>query len=166
MKQGEIHEVTGDATKPQGRGKKIIAHVVNNVGKFGAGFSGALDKRYKLKPGKSYHQWYADKEVYGAPFELGEVLFTNVAGPRVMVAHMLCQKGVGTNKRRIDYNALSLCLQRVFEAAQFDDYTVHMPRIGAGLAGGDWSEIMQRIKTAHAECGYKVDTYIYTLEEG
>jgi O-acetyl-ADP-ribose deacetylase (regulator of RNase III) len=42
----QIHYVTGDATAPIGTGHKIIAHVCNDIGAWGAGFVLALSKRW------------------------------------------------------------------------------------------------------------------------
>lgn len=40
-----IHYVTGDATEPIGEGEKIIAHICNDQGGWGAGFVLALSKK-------------------------------------------------------------------------------------------------------------------------
>ena len=37
---------TGDATRPEGDGPKIIAHICNDVGAWGKGFVLALSKRW------------------------------------------------------------------------------------------------------------------------
>jgi hypothetical protein len=52
----QIRYVIGDAVWPIGDGPKIIAHVVNTLGKWGAGFSGALSERWpSLVP--LYRNW-------------------------------------------------------------------------------------------------------------
>jgi len=163
MEIKNFHEITGDATKPQGDGKCIIAHVVNDVGKFGAGFSGALDKAFDGKPQVSYREWFNLKDHCGVEFALGESITFRVA-PDIFVAHMLCQQGVGTSKRRISYTYLTLCLVRVFQSASKMNCSVHMPRIGSGLAGGDWQKIKEKIASVHEEMGCKFDVFIYTLE--
>lgn len=40
-----IHYITGDATIPIGEGKKIIAHVCNDIGAWGKGFVLPLAKK-------------------------------------------------------------------------------------------------------------------------
>ena len=42
-----INYVIGDATAPQGEGNKIICHICNDVGGWGAGFVMALSKKWK-----------------------------------------------------------------------------------------------------------------------
>lgn len=42
----EITYLKGDATTPQARGNKIIAHVCNDLGGWGKGFVLAISKRW------------------------------------------------------------------------------------------------------------------------
>ncbi|RYD76612.1 MAG: Appr-1-p processing protein, partial [Verrucomicrobiaceae bacterium] len=42
-----IHYVTGDATRPEGDGARVICHVCNDIGGWGRGFVTALSKRWK-----------------------------------------------------------------------------------------------------------------------
>ena len=70
----------GDATVPQAKGKKIIAHICNDRGKWGKGFVVALSKRWE-EPEADYREWYKR----GDAFELGAVRFVNVE-PTIWVA--------------------------------------------------------------------------------
>ena len=65
------------------------------------------------------------------------------AGGDCWVAHLCAQRGVGAVKRRLDYVALGCCLITLEEALpRFSQRpTVVMPRIGCGLAGGDWAVV-------------------------
>jgi O-acetyl-ADP-ribose deacetylase (regulator of RNase III) len=47
MPSSEIFYMTGDATAPVGEGQKLIVHVCNDIGAWGAGFVLALSKRWK-----------------------------------------------------------------------------------------------------------------------
>ncbi len=67
----------------------------------------------------------------------------------VFVANLIGQHGL---RRRGDdglppvrYEAIRQGLARVRQQALMLKASVHMPRIGAGLAGGDWREIEQII---------------------
>lgn len=73
---------------------------------------------------------------------LGNVQYVPVEN-NIIVANMIAQHGVKTmsNEPPIRYNELRVALQKVFKEAKRQKATVHMPRIGAGLAGGDWSVI-------------------------
>jgi hypothetical protein len=48
----------GDATKPEGAGVKIIAHVCNDIGAWGRGFVLALSK-LSPAPERAFREWYA-----------------------------------------------------------------------------------------------------------
>ena len=44
-------------------------------------------------------------------------------------------------KHLIRYDAVEKCLNKVAEFAKENQASIHMPRIGCGLAGGKWEEI-------------------------
>ena len=54
--------------------------------------------------------------------------------------------------RKVDYDALSCCFAHV--ATQFKTARIGYPMIGAGLAGGDWQIISERIDHALAGCDH------------
>lgn len=57
----------GDATDPVGGGSKIIAHVVNDVGVWEAGFTEELSKRWPVIAA-DYRGWHAGRAL--VPIEL------------------------------------------------------------------------------------------------
>lgn len=122
--------VTANSQEPT-----IIAHVTNDLGRMGAGFAGQLARRhprvrstFMRDPGSRL---------------LGHVGFVRVA-PGLEVANMTAQHGV---RRRpgdpcaLRYGPLRVCLDAVAARAKRMEARVVMPRIGAGLAGGDWEKI-------------------------
>ena len=130
----KIYYITGDATEPQGNGVKIIVHICNDVGAWGAGFVMALSKKWKY-PEEHYR---SIKE-----YNLGDVYFVSV-GNNIYVANMIAQHGVNVNSVGIPpirYDAVKKTLLRVNLTAQQLGASIHMPRIGCGLAGGDWNII-------------------------
>jgi len=44
-----------------------------------------------------------------------------------------------TSEPQLDYNALTLCLRKINH--KFSGHKIGLPKIGAGLAGGDWDII-------------------------
>lgn len=50
----------------------------------------------------------------------------------------------------LDYEALSLCLRKINHI--FKGKKIGLPKIGAGLAGGDWERIKQIIQTELKDC--------------
>jgi len=148
-----ITYIQGDATDPQAAGQKIIAHCCNDAGQWGAGFSGALSRRCP-EAELLYRQW--SRRDLSKPFRLGEVQFVKclrpgaaggggagVGGGDLWAANIIGQVGVrsSTNPRPVRYDALRRGLRDVFLEASVLNASVHMPRIGCGLAGGDWREV-------------------------
>ena len=149
-----IDYVVGDATAPQDPGNKIIVHCCNNVGAWGAGFVMALSARWS-KP-EEYYRWWATRDLDGYhynPFELGQVQYVQVESTfepgigskleHIWVANLIGQNGTRSfkNPRPVDYGAISKGLKDVAEKAVSVGASVHMPRIGCGLAGGDWNVV-------------------------
>jgi O-acetyl-ADP-ribose deacetylase (regulator of RNase III) len=132
-----IRYLRGDATCPQARGIKIIAHVCNDLGGWGKGFVLALSRRWR-EPEEAYRRWAKDREGFG----LGKVQFVQV-DPHLWVANMVAQRGMraGSQGPPIRYEALEACLQQVAREALEKKASVHMPRIGCGLAGGKWEMV-------------------------
>jgi O-acetyl-ADP-ribose deacetylase (regulator of RNase III) len=151
----------GDATQPIGVGPRVIVHVCNDVGKWGAGFVVALSRRWR-EPEAAYKVWYRSrKETVEPPFQLGSVQFVDVA-EELWVANMIGQRDIrlGTKgEAPVRYDAIATCLGHVAEFAEVNQATVHMPRIGSGLAGGDWN----RIESIINETLGAIDVTVYDL---
>jgi O-acetyl-ADP-ribose deacetylase (regulator of RNase III) len=134
----KIAYVWGDATAPHGEGPKIIAHICNNIGAWGAGFVLAISGRWH-QPRLDYLAWSVECD---RKLPLGQARLTEVE-PGLYVANMIAQdeiRGPG-NRRPVQYDALETALGHVADWAAELDATVHMPRIGCGLGGGRWEEI-------------------------
>ena len=61
----------------------------------------------------------------------------------------------------IRYEAVEKCLQNVAAKARELNATLHMPRIGCGLAGGSWDRIEPLIQRTLIELG--LDAHVYDL---
>ena len=149
---GGIEYTKGDATEPKGEGKKIIPHICNDYGAWGAGFVLAVSKKWKLP-----EEYYRAMPIY----ELGHVTFHDVTND-IIVANMIAQHGLRTDldgNPPIRYDALQEALNKVNIVAVEMKATVHMPKIGAGLAGGDWNEIEKII-----ESSLMVKTMVYLFD--
>ncbi len=151
--------VIGDATAPIGSGAKIIVHVCNDVGGWGRGFVLALSKRWP-EPEQEYRRW--SSEGGANPFELGSVQLVLVE-PELWIANVIGQHGTRAEHGRppVRYGAIRAGLATVRELARLRSASVHMPRIGAGLAGGRWEEIASIVKDELVNQG--VDVTVYDL---
>jgi O-acetyl-ADP-ribose deacetylase (regulator of RNase III) len=147
----------GDATAPVAEGVKIICHVCNDSGGWGKGFVLALSKRWP-EPEARYREWHAQGEPAG--FRLGAIQLVEVE-PAVVVANMVAQRGTRPTDGvpPIRYDALRECLTALAEQAASRSASVHMPRIGCGLAGGSWPEVEAIIDATLLVAGVPVHVY-------
>lgn len=139
-----VRYAVGDATRPEGSGPRVIVHVCNDVGGWGAGFVLALSRRWK-EPEQRYREWHRHDDE--TPFGLGAVQLVEVE-PELWVANLIGQEGVRSRDGRppVRYDAIRTGLATVADFAEEKGATLHMPRIGAGLAGGDWATIEKVIE--------------------
>lgn len=160
----KISYIIGDATRPVGGDLKVIVHISNNAGRWGAGFVLALSARWKL-PEKSYREWYRDKAE--VPMMLSMVDFTQPEKD-IIVASIIGQNGINRSTMRshaapVDYEAISQGLEVVADSIRRKRKgTVHMPRIGCGLAGGTWGQIEPIIQ--HQLCDRGISVTVYDLK--
>ena len=156
MKTQNINFVNGDATKPIGNGPRIIAHVCNDIGGWGRGFVGAISKRWEA-PEKEYRQWFKEKESFG----LGKIQLVECE-PELWVANMVGQKGIrysANGEPPVRYPAIEDCLATLASKALELEASVHMPRIGCGLAGGEWPIVEALIEKTLLAKGVEVVVY-------
>jgi O-acetyl-ADP-ribose deacetylase (regulator of RNase III) len=153
----EIVTVHGDATQPRGRGVKLIVHLVNDkTPNWGGAFARALRARYPVAQDdfRTWAQRHSGRLTLGA-VHIGE------ATPEIHVATMVAQHGYGQSvSPRIRYAALKQCLEVVSAYAREHGSSVHMPRIGAGQAGGRWEIIRELIEETLARPGIAVTVYV------
>jgi O-acetyl-ADP-ribose deacetylase (regulator of RNase III) len=166
-----LNYIKGDATHPI-KEHALICHVCNNVGGWGKGFVLALSKRWP-EPERAYRDWFdgifeEPQIIDDKQFKLGNVQFVPILteGNNFWVANMIAQNN--TRKRNdlsdkvyIDYDTLNITLDKTFKFAKEKQLTVHMPRIGCGLAGGKWDLIEPLLEVAAKNIG----TYIYDFEQ-
>lgn len=134
----EIKYLKGDATNPKSEGNKIIVHICNDIGGWGKGFVLAISKKWP-EPENEYRTWYKSQ----VDFSLGEVQFVRVEED-IYVANMIGQHKIYKDENGnvpIRYTSVESCLEKVALYAEEINASVHMPRIGCGLAGGTWDKI-------------------------
>lgn len=160
-----IQYVTGDATDPQGPGVKIIAHCVSNNGRsYGKGFALTLAKKWP--DARTHYKLTHEAMAFNGKMPLGAVVWWEqeyrhkdielsryAGGPspvlieavntthrnRIGIMALVAQEGLGRTSLRLD--ALKTALEYVAPLAIELNASIHMPRIGCGLAGGNWAEV-------------------------
>ena len=155
----EIEYVVGDAIAPKGAGSRVVAHVCNDAGGWGKGFVVALSRRWP-EPEASYRSWYRARATND--FALGAVQIVPV-GDDVFVANMIGQRGYRPSPADppVRYAAIETALATLSEKAKELGASVHMPRIGCGLAGGRW-EVIEPLIVEHL-VGRGVPVTVYDL---
>ncbi|MFF7990351.1 macro domain-containing protein [Kitasatospora xanthocidica] len=136
----EITYVRGDATAPLGKGVKVIAHVCNDLGGWGKGFVLALSRRWP-EPEAAYRRWHRERAKND--FGLGALQLVRVER-YVWVANLVGQRGTRTGRSSgvpVRYEAIDAGLAALGGRALELGASVHMPRIGCGLAGGRWERV-------------------------
>ena len=168
-----IIEVKGDATLPIRSGNpnelRVIIHICNDINKWGKGFVISLSNRYYMAK-EVYHQSIPLNQILGS---ISSVLVSDsedkndINGGKILIVNMIAQHGIAARYGipPIRYDALEQCLNNLMLLLyeKYREYTisVHMPRIGCGLAGGKWLEvevILRKTVLVHYDC------YVYDLK--
>jgi len=130
----------------------IIAHGCNCRGGFGKGVAYHMAK---LHPRAK--EWYLKKHKAG-DWTLGDVQFLNSKDK--IIANCATQDTywqTGDKKEVLaNYWAIRSCMVKLAYFADINRMTVAMPKIGAGLAGGDWDKIEKIINHEFGEIPIKV----------
>lgn len=152
-----IEYLRGDATEPRGEGVRIIAHIVTDSAQVwgGGGFAAALRRAYPSLT-DAFRNWVISSKDNLA---LGRTHYAE-AKEGVTVASMIAQHGYSSEvKVKIRYEALAQCLGDLARHAKLVAGVVHMPRIGTGLAGGNWDIIKEIIEDTLIASGIPVIVY-------
>ncbi|MFE6749971.1 macro domain-containing protein [Kitasatospora purpeofusca] len=152
--------VRGDATAPRGKGVKVIAHVCNDLGGWGKGFVLAVSRRWS-EPEAAYRRWHRERSKND--FGLGAVQLVQVT-EYLWVANLIGQRGIRTGRSSgspVRYEAIDTALATLGGHALSLGASVHMPRIGCGLAGGRWESVEPLVRARLTERGIPVTVYDY-----
>ncbi|WP_436774661.1 macro domain-containing protein [Yinghuangia sp. YIM S09857] len=154
-----VRYLKGDATAPQAKGVKIIAHVCNDAGGWGKGFVLAVSRRWP-EPEAAYRRWHRARA--GNDFALGAVQFVRTE-KYVWIANMIGQHGTRTGSKGppVRYEAIGTALETLAARAVELGASVHMPRIGCGLAGGRWDVVEPLIAQTLVAAGVAVTVYYF-----
>ena len=119
----------------------VIAHGCNCFNIMGGGIARAIKSRYPLA-------YEADcKTIRGDIDKLGT--YTMCRYPKLRVFNLYTQYRFGTTKAHLDYEALVKALIALRTVLNKYDpnrlETIGLPRIGCGLAGGDWKVVSELI---------------------
>jgi O-acetyl-ADP-ribose deacetylase (regulator of RNase III) len=138
-----IKTVKGDLVELAKQGDfDLIAHGCNCFCTMGAGIAKQIKREFP--------QAYAEdmKTVRGHKGKLGTCSYYEIDGLVVVNAYTQYDfKGRGV---KVDYRAVCKCMNWIAE--NFRDRKIGLPKIGAGLAGGDWGKILKIIEDKLKDC--------------
>jgi O-acetyl-ADP-ribose deacetylase (regulator of RNase III) len=154
----EIQYLRGDATQPRGKGCRIVAHIVNDkTPNWGGGFALVVRRKWP-EIQKDFQDW---ARLESGHFSLGNARLAFVESDLALFS-MVSQHGYGPSPRpRVRYSGLEKCLESLARIALEHQASVHMPRIGCGQAGGEWSIVSELID--ERLCRRGVDVTVYDL---
>jgi len=120
----------------------IITHGCNCWCRMGAGIAPQIKEAFPSA-------WEADKETDSGDIQkLGTFIVGKeyVKGNKTLrVVNAYTQYRYDQYSKPLDYEALTLCMRKINH--QFKGMSIGLPKIGAGLAGGDWNRIKKIIET-------------------
>lgn len=158
----EITYLRGDATRPRGSGPKLLLQIVNDSAYTwgGSGFATAVRQRWPA----AQKSFTAQATVGRSVLRLGGLLAADVE-PDITLLSLIAQHGYGPSPRpRIRYGALRAALLHVSDMAYARGASVHMPRLGAGQAGGAWPVVEEIIRETLSKA--KIKVFVYDLPQG
>lgn len=155
-----IHYFKGDVLlglEKSDKPTKILIHICNNRGGWGKGFVVSISKKWK-QPEALYREFFQLKFCNN----LGDVQICQIGN--VYVVNMIAQNGYKTqfNPKPLSYNALIECLIKLQEwirTMNLDAPSIFCPKIGTGLAGGNWN-IIEKLLLEHIS---ETDLNVYEL---
>lgn len=135
----------------------IIAHGVNCSNGFASGVAGQVARLFPDVKRCYHHKFESDG------WNLGDVQVVQLAGhaPLEYVANLGAQRYYGRVPGRVyvDYDGLALAAGRLLDFAADAGLGVAMPRIGCGLAGGDWARVLEILNKAVADRDVEVEVW-------
>lgn len=129
----------------------IIAHGCNCLGVMGSGVAKTVRDRYR----KAYHAYVDKYDDEG--LKLGEVQFVLQNDGKYIANCMTQDRFMPRNQCHADYVAITTCMNKVKDFAKEKGLSVAIPKIGAGLAGGDWNRIESILE--HVFSNYDITVY-------
>ena len=139
--------------------ENIICHQVNCMGVMGSGVAKVLRDKYPI-----IFDEYKEFCIKNEGNLLGEVNFVKVEENK-FVANIFGQYKYGADRKYTDYKALEKGIKWVHDISQlYSLSSVAIPyKIGCGLAGGDWSIVINIIREYFEYSN--IECIIYRLEE-
>lgn len=125
-------------------GRGVICHGCNTLGVMGAGLAAQIKDKYHDNVYIPY-----SKRCIDSGHHLIGTNFVTLATSELLIVNMFTQNRVGDPYRSTSYDAVDTCfrdLAKMCRNSIYEQNDVHIPLIGSGLGGGQWSIISEIIK--------------------
>ena len=166
----KINYVVGNAIEPIGDSNKLVVHCCNALGFMGAGIAAAIRQKWPHVY-KDYSKFCKKSEDYPSCL-LGEVQFVK-AEDGIVIANIIGQNDCGptiigdVSIPPVDYRALEVGFAKIKKSIiegqrkspDAKVVTIHMPRIGCGLAGGEWGFIELILDSVFGNTNWEITVY-------
>jgi len=141
----KLNEINGDLIEYTKNGTfDIILHGCNCFCKMGSGVARQIAENYPLALHVDLETKVGDYNKLGN-FTITPSKTKKHSSKIIYIINCYIQYNYGRqNKRYVDYDALRLCLRKV--NFKYPNKHIGMPKIGSGLAGGDWNIIKHIIE--------------------
>lgn len=139
-----IKYVKGDAVKALQEGQiNFLVHGVNCQGVMASGIAKQIRETFPECYGR-YIEYTAERKKHNAPVKPGDVQLWIRSGR--VIANLYSQDNYGYNGNRYcSYDGIEVGLRHLRDEVLEAQDIVGMPKIGAGLGGGDWNIIQSII---------------------
>jgi O-acetyl-ADP-ribose deacetylase (regulator of RNase III) len=144
----------------------FLVHGCNSHGVMGAGIAKQIRDKYP-ECFLVYREEYQAKLSLGKKMTLGSNTYFK-AGSELIIVNAITQASYGFSGNHLDLEALGKCFSKVAAAQDLlkkltgNDLPIIFPKIGAGLAGGDWNAISKVIDLVVPDTIKKI---CYVLQE-
>lgn len=120
----------------------IIVHGCNAQGVMGSGVAKAVKEMYPI----AFSQYERDVKKWDSLKEtmLGKISVVMTQNHSAIIVSAITQDKYGTDRRQVNYEAVHVAFERIkynMPFWQVKDRTINIPKIGAGLGGGNWKII-------------------------
>lgn len=134
---------------------QCMAHGVNCQGGFGSGIAGQLAERIPYA-----RERYIEKHLLEG-WSLGEVQET-ISKEGLIVLNCATQYTYGRSPQRyVNYDSIYIVLDKLKKYCENNDRSLGLPRIGCGLAGGNWNIVDSMLNAVFKNSFVDVTVYEY-----
>lgn len=138
----------------------VIMHGCNAQGVMGSGVARIIRERFEAAY-KTYAERYRNSGLHMG-VNIPVLAIDSKTGNEKIIVNSITQNYYGTDRRHADYEAIASVMKDINRYCRMHGYEkIALPKIGAGLAGGDWNVISAIIESELKD----VQPVVYYMED-